>query len=404
MRIVVIGGGAAGYFAAIHARTTDPTAEVFLFERTRTPLAKVRISGGGRCNVTHDERGSRRLAANYPRGERFLRKAFQQFAVNGTVEWFAARGVRLKTEKDGRMFPVSDRSSTIIEALQEAAARAGVRVRLGLPVTHIRAGPPFLTRITDAAHFSADRVIVATGGAPRASGLQWLQDLGVAIVPPVPSLFTLNLPEDGITALMGVTVDRVRLTISGTRIEATGPLLITHWGLSGPAALRLSAWGAIMLHERGYETEVRIDWTGGTKVGKVHSVIDALRSERSDKILRNCAPFGLPNRVWTYLVDRVRIRPGKRCGDLGRHDRDRLTEVLINDRHTMRGKTTFKEEFVTAGGVDLKHVDPHTMMSRTVPGLFFAGEVLDIDGITGGFNFQAAWTTGAIAGRHAVLS
>ncbi|MCB0790840.1 MAG: NAD(P)/FAD-dependent oxidoreductase [Flavobacteriales bacterium] len=401
MQIVVIGGGAAGYFAAIHARCTDPAHDVLLLERTRKPLAKVRISGGGRCNVTHSCWDIRRLAENYPRGERFLRNAFGRFAVADTVAWFKENGVLLKTGPDGRMFPTTDRSETIVQALQNAAQRAGVKIHIGEPVEELQVARTFEVR-TPYRSLLADRVIIATGGSPKPEGFDWLTRSGIAVVPPVPSLFTLNMPGDPIVALKGVTVDPVRLVLAGTRIEATGPLLITHWGFSGPAALRLSAWGARTMHEMGYDATVRVDWTGGRTVRAVHEVLERAHGPSPDKELHNRPVFGLPSRLWSHLLERAGVRPDKRCGDLGKHDRHRITEVLINDRRSMRGKTTFKEEFVTAGGVDLKDIDPQTMMSRTFPGLHFAGEVLDIDGITGGFNFQAAWTTGAIAG-HAVV-
>ena len=398
-QVIVIGGGAAGLFAALSVREHHPHVRVVLLEKGARPLDKVRISGGGRCNVTHDCRDLRRLAAHYPRGERFLRKAFRHFAVADTIAWFRDRGVELKTEPDGRMFPTTDDSGTIVDALTSAADRAGVEVRLRCPVTALEPqGSRWVVR-TPEGELQADRVIVASGGSPKREGLQWLADLGHAVVDPVPSLFTFNLPGDPITKLMGVVADPVTVHVAGTKLSSTGPLLVTHWGLSGPAVLRLSAWGARELHERGYRYTVRIDWTGGLGELPVRERLRDLRDAQARKLLRNAEPYGLPARLWDFLLKRTGVDEATVCAELSRKDLDRLVDVLVNDRHEAWGKTTFKEEFVTAGGVALSDVDPDTLASRKAPGLYFAGEVLDIDGITGGFNFQAAWTTGWIAGR-----
>ena len=399
--IIVVGGGAAGFFAALSAKEHHPGARVLLLEKGTRPLDKVRISGGGRCNVTHDCLELRRLAAHYPRGERFLRKAFRHFAVADTIAWFRDRGVELKTEPDGRMFPIMDDSATIVEALTGAADRAGVEVRLRCPVTALERTGETWSVTTPQGKLQAERGIVATGGSPKREGLQWLADLGHAIVDPLPSLFTFNLPGDPITKLMGVVADPVTVHVAGAKLSATGPLLITHWGLSGPAVLRLSAWGARELHARGYRYTVRIDWTGGLGELAVREQLRGLRDTQARKLLRNADPLGLPTRLWTFLLERAGVDDATVCAELPRKDLDRLVDVLVNDRHEARGKTTFKEEFVTAGGVALSEVDPDTLASRRAPGLYFAGEVLDIDGITGGFNFQAAWTTGWIAGRLA---
>ena len=400
-QVIVIGGGAAGFFAALSVREHHPHVRVVLLEKGARPLDKVRISGGGRCNVTHDCRDLRRLAAHYPRGERFLRKAFRHFAVGDTIAWFRDRGVELKTEPDGRMFPTTDDSGTIVDALTSAADRAGVEVRLRCPVTALEPqGSRWVVR-TPEGELQADRVIVASGGSPKREGLQWLADLGHAVVDPVPSLFTFNLPGDPITKLMGVVADAVTVHVAGSKLSSTGPLLVTHWGLSGPAVLRLSAWGARELQERGYRYTVRIDWTGGLGELPVRERLRDLRDTQARKLLRNADPFGLPARLWAFLLERAGVDEATVCAELPRKDLDRLVDVLVNDLHEARGKTTFKEEFVTAGGVALSEVDPDTLASRRAPGLYFAGEVLDIDGITGGFNFQAAWTTGWIAGRLA---
>ena len=398
--IVVVGGGAAGFFAALSAREHGPGTEVLILEKSNKLLAKVRVSGGGRCNVTHDRPEVKRLAQHYPRGERFLRKAFAHWGVKETIAWFAQRGVRLKTEVDGRMFPVTDSSQTIIDCLQGAASDAGVVVRQGLAVNGLKRDKErFSLSLSDGSTLLADRVIVAAGGHPKSDAYGWLLATGHSIVPPVPSLFTFNLKHP-MPDLMGVVAPRAIARIEGADIEAGGPVLITHWGLSGPAVLRLSAWGARALHAKGYRYAVRVNWIG-VKEQEARDRLNEVAESHPKRQLVNAAPFDLPQRLWAYLLDRAATDPMRPMGEVRKRDRDRLIDLLVNDRYEAEGKTTFKEEFVTAGGVALEEVDPNTLQSRLVPGLFFAGEVLDIDGITGGFNFQAAWTTGWIAGRSA---
>lgn len=402
MRIAVIGGGAAGFMAAISAATHRRDADVLLLEKSDKLLAKVRISGGGRCNTTHACADPRKLARHYPRGEVFLRKVFTRWGQPETIAWFAEQGVRLKTEADGRMFPTTDDSRTIIDALQDAATRLGVHVRTKCPVSGIvPVGDKWLLH-TPTGPVDADRIVVATGGSPKAEGLAWLRALGHDVVPPVPSLFTFNLPGEAIRTLMGVVAPQVRLRIEGTNLESSGPLLVTHWGFSGPAVLRLSAFGARILHERGYRYTVRVIWMGDVGAHAGLQRMQAEAAEHPKRQLANAGGFGLPARLWTYLVERSGLSPEKPLGEVGPRQLLRLMDVLTNDRYVAEGKTTFKEEFVTAGGVALEQVDPATLQSTVRPGLHFAGEVLDIDGITGGFNFQAAWSTGWLAGRAAV--
>lgn len=402
MRVVVIGGGAAGFFAALSVVEHHPRAEVVLLEKSDKLLSKVRISGGGRCNVTHACFEPRKLAAHYPRGERFLRKAFERFQARDTVAWFADRGVQLKAEADGRMFPITDDSATIVDCLTEAARRGGVEVRQRTGVRRIHPGQPgkrFRIALEDGSTITADRVIITTGGHPKPTGYDLLSDTGHTLVPPVPSLFTFNMPEEPIKELMGVTVPAVTASIAGSKLSSTGPLLITHWGMSGPAILRLSAWGAREIAAMNYTFTLRVDWTNGGGEQALRERIEAFRAEHPKKHLANGCPVDVPNRFWLYLLDRLELPSTKIWEELGRRDRDRLIDALTNARYAVRGRTTFKEEFVTAGGVALDEVDPASLQSRLVPGLYFAGEVLDIDGITGGFNFQAAWTTGHIVGR-----
>ena len=401
--VAVIGGGAAGFMAAISAKTHRPEAEVLLLEKSDKLLSKVRISGGGRCNVTHDCPEPRKLARHYPRGESFLRKVFAQWGQPETVQWFAQQGVQMKTEADGRMFPITDSSQTVIDALQGVAEKLGMRIRMGCAVSRIE-------RIDDAWHLATpqgnvqvDRVIVASGGSPKAEGLEWLRALGHEVVAPVPSLFTFNLPNEHIRELMGIVAPEVRLRIEGSKLESSGALLITHWGFSGPAVLRLSAFGARALHERGYLYTVRVHWLGNVNEQAAREQLLAEAAAHPKRQLANAASFGLPARLWTYLLERAGLSSDKPLSELGPRLLSRLLDVLTNDKYEAQGKTTFKEEFVTAGGISLAQINPLTMQSTVQPGLHFAGEVLDIDGITGGFNFQAAWSTGWLAGRAAGL-
>ncbi len=398
MRVIVIGGGAAGFFAACSVKHHHPDAEVVILEKSGKLLAKVRISGGGRCNVTHAQLNIRKLAANYPRGGQFLRKAFERFSVKDTIAWFAQRGVQLRAEGDGRMFPVSDSSETIIRCMMEEAARCAVQINRLSGMVAVELRPTgFRVLMEQGGSMQADRVIVATGGQPNARGVDWLHALGHVTVPPVPSLFTFNMPQEPVRQLMGVVAEPVRARITGTRLESVGPLLITHWGMSGPAILKLSAFGARVVHELGYHFTLQLNWLGETGEGEVGKLLS--KEDQQRKLARNANPFLIPHRLWEFLLAKADIAPDRPWGEVGKKDRNRLMDLLTNDRYAVVGKTTFKEEFVTAGGVALEQVDPHTMQSRVVPGLYFAGEVLDIDGITGGFNFQAAWTTGFLAGK-----
>lgn len=399
MNVVVIGGGAAGFFAAIRAAEVAPSAKVTLLERTDKVLAKVRVSGGGRCNTTHNCLEPSKLAKSYPRGGRFLKKAFQHFGSKETIQWFAQRGVELKAETDGRMFPITDNSQTIIDCLTQEAERCGVVLRKGSGVRSItRSAKGYTLSLDGDQSIEADRVIITTGGHPKAEGYAWLQALGHTVVSPVPSLFTFNMPDDPIRELMGVVASPARIRIPGTDLESTGPLLITHWGMSGPAVLKLSAWGARIIHDLNYNFTAQVNWVGGMSEELVRQQLITEADDIARKNAMNADPFGLPKRLWYFLLNKAGVDPERTWGDLPFRDRNRVIDLLTNDRYAVRGKTTFKEEFVTSGGIDLAEVDPRIMESRISPGLYFAGEVLDIDGITGGFNFQAAWTTGYLAG------
>jgi predicted Rossmann fold flavoprotein len=401
--VAVVGGGAAGFFAAISAKEHVPDGHVVLLEKSQAVLSKVRVSGGGRCNVTHDLSEPRRLAKHYPRGGAFMRQALQQFGIVETVAWFQRAGVALKTEADGRMFPTTNDSGTIVDALTGAAKHLGVEVRSGSKATAVRQQDGHFELETSGGMVLARRLVIATGGSPKVQGLQWLQELGHHIVPPVPSLFTFDLPNDPVTALMGISVPHVRLRLPAQGIEREGPLLITHWGFSGPAVLWCSAWCARELHAANYTHPVHVNWCGTRSEEATALDMQQCRATAPDKSLGERPICGLPKRLWAHLVTKAGFSPRKPWRELGSAQEHKLIAVLTNDTYFVRGKTTFKEEFVTAGGIQLDQVSPLTLESKVVAGMHFAGEVLDIDGVTGGFNFQAAWTTGWLAGRAAAL-
>ena len=398
LKVAVIGGGAAGFFAALSAAQHHPSAHVVLFEKTAKLLSKVKISGGGRCNVTHQCFSPSALSKHYPRGGKQLKKAFGTFQASDTVAWFESRGVAMKTEGDGRMFPVTDSSQTIVDCLVREADRHGIEVRLQSPVRNLT---PLAQGGFTLNGERFDRVVVATGGSPKREGLAWLEALGHAIADPVPSLFTFNMPGSDITDLMGVVVPDALVRIQGTKLVQQGPVLITHWGMSGPAVLKLSAWGARDLANRGYAFSVQVNWIGIANESEVTSAIEDAMPDIRKKKVANACPFELPKKFWAFLLARAEVPADAVWLDLGKKAKNKLVNTLLNDVYEVRGKTTFKEEFVTCGGVMLGEVDFATMQSRVVPGLYFAGEVLDVDGVTGGFNFQAAWTTGFVAGRVA---
>jgi hypothetical protein len=399
MKVAVVGGGAAGFFAASAVKQHHPDAEVHLLEKSSKTLSKVKISGGGRCNVTHDCLQVRDLMQHYPRGGKFLKAPFRQFNVNHTIQWFEERGVQLKTESDGRMFPTTNSSETIIEALTGAVTDAGVLLRLNAPVSAIQPNDDGVILHIGSQAERFDRVIIASGGSPKRSGLEWLEAMGQPIIDPVPSLFTFNLPKHSICSLPGVAVTHAVVWLEGERWRSEGPLLITHWGLSGPAVLKASAIAARTLAESNYANKVHVNWVGG--MNDIEVLDHCSEYQTSQKKLSNAGFPELPTRLWVYLLGRAELDPDVPWKSIGKKAVNRIVEVLTNDVYEMKGKTTFKEEFVTAGGVALSGVDPKTMRSKHLPNVYFAGEVLDIDGFTGGFNFQAAWTTAWVAGQLA---
>lgn len=397
-----MGGGAAGFFGAI-AAATNPHTRVVLLEAGRAPLAKVRISGGGRCNVTHACFDPAVFVQNYPRGNKALRGPFSKFQARDTVEWFARRGVELKTEADGRMFPITDDSATIANCLLEAARNTGVEIRTGTPVERARCllGPQFEIKLKSGEVLQGDRLLLATGSSPQ--GHRIAKSLGHSIVTPVPSLFTFNLKDERLEGLAGVSVANVRLRLidkdsgKSSNLEQTGPILVTHWGISGPAVLKLSAWGARFLSDRRYKASLLINWLPQYNPEELRGQLQDMRGKEKKAIANSC-PFSLPRRLWESLLRAGAIDSQQRWAELSNKSINRLVGELARGEYEIIGKGVFKEEFVTCGGVSLKEVNFKTMESRLCPGLYFAGEVLDIDGVTGGFNFQSAWTTGWLAG------
>ena len=398
---MVAGGGAAGFFAAITA--AESGADVELLEKGPQFLSKVRISGGGRCNVTHACFDGREFSTRYPRGARELIGPFQRFQADDTVAWFAARGVALKTEADGRMFPTTDSSQTIIDCLVNAAHRAGVQLRTNCGLERVARRPDggFDLWLTNGEALRSDRLVLATGGCRAPALGQLASSLGHALVPPVPSLFTLHIETAWLRSLAGVSVEDVEVSVAEGGLKERGPLLVTHWGLSGPVILRLSAWGARTLHEAQYRFPLRVHWLPGLTAGSLENELQSRRQEQGAKLVVNAPVAPLTARLWEQLVAAAGLGRETRWASLTRTQQQRLTDQLTRTEFAVTGKSLNKDEFVTCGGVCLGEVNFKTMESRICPGLYFAGELLDIDGITGGFNFQAAWTTGWIAGNAA---
>jgi hypothetical protein len=401
-RLVVIGAGAAGFFCAVNAARLQPGLEVIILEKSNKLLAKVAISGGGRCNLTHACFDIAEMIKKYPRGGHFVKKTFHQFFTKDTIAWFTERGVPLKTEVDGRMFPMSNSSQTIIHCLLNEADKYGVIVKMQSEVCSVvKQEEKFILEINaakaNASKLTADFVCIACGGYPKTAMFDWLRNIGHSIESPVPSLFTFNIPGNAITKLMGIAVENAIVKISGTKLESTGPVLITHWGLSGPGALKLSAWGARLLAEKNYAFTAIINWVPAFTDHTLRSEMQQLRSSRAAQKIINKNPFALPLRLWEYFLQQCGITENTRWADLTSTSQNKLIKILVHQELEIKGKTTFKEEFVTAGGIPLNEIDAQTMESKKQPGLFFAGEILDVDGITGGFNFQHAWTSGWIA-------
>lgn len=398
-KIIIIGGGAAGFFAAIRVAERNPSFQVIILERGKDVLQKVKISGGGRCNVTHACWTPKELVKFYPRGNKALLGPFHRFACGDTIDWFDKRGVKLKIEEDGRIFPESDSSQTILDCLLNAAKKAGVKVLTQQRVEDISPLPDGSFAIKAADNFTADALVMAAGSSPAVWAL--LEKLGHQIIEPVPSLFTFNIKDSRIDELAGLSVPNATVEVLGQKtLQASGPLLITHWGLSGPGVLRLSAWGARWMHEQEYKFRIRIHWIPGFgNAEQIREQLLELKLEWAKKQVRTNPNFELPSRLWQRFVDAAGIGPTDIWANLTKIQLNALWQQLCQSEWQVAGKSTFKEEFVTAGGVDLDEVNFTRFESKIVPNLFLAGEMLDIDAVTGGFNFQAAWTGGWIIGE-----
>ena len=397
--IVIVGGGAAGFFAAIAAARTDGNCKVSLFERGSQILSKVRISGGGRCNVTHALFDPRMFTTRYPRGERELISPFHRFSADDTIAWFETRGVRLKREEDGRIFPVTDSSETVIDCLIKEAKVAGVRLftRKGIETARVRTEGGFDLKLNDGESTACDRLLLATGGCRSIGGAELARSLGHTIEPPVPSLFSLHVAAPWLRSLPGISVSAVELIME--KLRERGPLLITHNGISGPAVLRLSAWGARTLHEKEYRFSLRVNWIPHLSENELRTEFQSRRQREPTRRVNNSPIGAIPARLWEKLVSNAGVSPDTIWTSLTRAGMNELIRQLHATELEVDGKSLNKEEFVTCGGVRLREINFKTMESRITPNLYFAGELLDIDGITGGFNFQAAWTTGWIAGH-----
>lgn len=403
-KLIVIGGGAAGFFCAVNAAANNPGLKVIVIEKTGKLLSKVKVSGGGRCNVTHSCFSISEMIKKYPRGEKFLKQAFHHFFTTDTIEWFENKNVKLKTESDGRMFPESNSSETIVNCLLQEANKYSVEILMNREIVKIEKPTienknAFQVFSKDGTILEADWLCVASGGFPKLVQYKWLSDLGHSFESPVPSLFTFNIPQNPISELMGISVENAQVKINGTKFSQTGPVLITHWGLSGPSVLKLSAFAARELSKMNYDFFISVNWLSGYHENSILEKLRLIRNEFASKKMTNKNPFNLPQRLWEYHLQQCGINLEIRWADLPSKQQNLLAKQLCSQSFHVKGKTTFKEEFVTAGGINLSEVNANTMESKLIPGLFFAGEILDVDGITGGFNFQHAWTSGWIAAR-----
>lgn len=408
--LVVIGGGAAGFFTAVNAAALKPDLKITILEKSSKLLSKVRVSGGGRCNVTHACFDINEMIRRYPRGANFLKKAFHHFFTADTIQWFEKRGVLLKTEADGRIFPAANTSEAIIHCLLNEANKFKTDIRMNAEVKKISInddqikGRHFEVHLTNENIIPADAVCIASGGYPKSVQFEWLRQTGHTVSEPVPSLFTFNMPGNNITSLMGVSVEKAVVKIRGSKLHEQGPLLITHWGMSGPVILKLSAWGARELAAINYHFSISVNWLPGYNEQSLRAEWPILRQQYGAQKMYTKNPFGLPNRLWDYFLGQSGISAEHRWSDITSAQQQLLIIFLTNHLFDVKGKTTFKEEFVTCGGISLSEIDVNTMQSKKQPNLFFAGEVIDVDGITGGYNFQNAWTTGWIAAKGCAVA
>jgi predicted Rossmann fold flavoprotein len=399
--LAILGGGAAGFFSAISAAEKFPNKKIILFEKSQHLLSKVRISGGGRCNVTHNCLDNNLLVKNYPRGSKELLSAFYQFSVKDTIEWFKKNGVEIIPEHDGRMFPASNKSQTIVDALLKKTQELNIKIITQAKIEIKKINDFFELNFTNAESvYRTKKLVIACGGYPQKDAYKWLSFSGHKIIEPSPSLFTFNIKDKNLSNLMGISVKNARVKILNSKFEFNGPLLITHWGFSGPAVLKLSAFAAIWLKEKNYEYSVEINWMDELNEDKTLDFVLEKNNNGKKKILNLNSVF--PERLWRYFLAKAEINVDSILAEISNKQLNKLSQIICCDVYVAHGKTTFKEEFVTAGGIDLKEINFKTMESKLCKGLFFAGEILNLDGITGGFNFQAAWTTGFISGTKSL--
>ena len=396
IKTAIIGGGAAGFFAAIQLKENFPHAEVHIFEKAAKVLSKVKITGGGRCNVTNAVATIPELLKAYPRGGKKLKKLFYQFNNQHMMKWLEDRGVELVVQEDLCVFPKAQDSQVIIDLFLKECSRLNIKIHLRHSLIGLKPNGnalQLLWKDSSQKPLLFDKVLVSTGGSPDGKALEWLQKLGHTIEPPVPSLFTFNMPQESIRKLMGVVVEKVQVSIQGTKLKSQGPLLITHWGMSGPAILILSSYGARLLAERNYVFNIQVNWVDEVNQESIKEELEHIITDHPQKKLANYRPYKIPERLWLFMLDKISLSPEKTWSELGKKGLNQLISVLSNDIYQVKGKTTFREEFVTCGGLSLQSVNMQTLESKLIPNLYFAGEVLDIDAITGGYNLQAAWTT-----------
>lgn len=396
--LIVVGGGAAGFFGSLIAAEKKPGLSILILEKTSKLLSKVKVSGGGRCNVTHNCFEPTPLSKHYPRGSKELKSLFRKFQAKDVVAWFESKHVKLKAEADGRMFPVTDSSQTIIDCFLLEAERHGITIKSNSEVTKITPSKNgFSVLVGKDENYTAKKILIAVGGYNNLSSYQWIAQTSHPVIHPIPSLFTFNDTEKKFTDLMGVAVATAEVRIAGTKFSEQGPVLITHWGLSGPAIIKLSAWAADYLHKLHYTFTALVNWAGATTEEELKLLFAEMKSKRGKQKVITHPMFNIPQRLWQRLCELAEIPEPKIWSELPQKNMNKLVESLIRCPFHIKGKTTFKEEFVTCGGVDLKSIDIETMESKSIRGLYFAGEVLNIDGETGGFNFQSAWTTAYVA-------
>lgn len=399
MNIAIIGGGAAGFFLAISLKQLAPKANVTIFEKSTKVLAKVAVSGGGRCNLTNSFAEMSDLNRAYPRGGKLMKRAFTVFNHEKTYDWFEDMGVRLVTQDDQCVFPRSQDAQTIIDCFLRLSKELGISAKTAHTLQSIKSGSKYTLIFSEEniGDQTFDAVAITTGGSPKAEGLSYLEALGHKIVQPVPSLFTFNIPSDPIKELMGVVVENATVSLQGTKLKASGALLITHWGMSGPAILKLSSYGARIISEKEYRFNILVNWVNEVNCDKITNYLNAIVLQNPQKQVSNIRPYDISSRLWLFLLQKAEIPEERKWAELGKKGINRIMNVLSNDEYKVHGKGAFRDEFVTCGGVSLSCIDFNTMESNTCKNLYFAGEVLDIDAITGGFNLQAAWTTAYVA-------